>query len=251
MLPLLKLARSGLEVAIQDAVRHLIEEFKLTPEEAERKNKSGETTIYNRTGHAKLKLRREGLIEQPRHGVFRITCRGRELLANPPAEITRGLLMEWYPGRRSGEERREVKTWIFQGNPDEFDLDGYLASRPGQVPWLVTRYASEIAVGDRVYIWPNQGAQRAVAGVVAEGIVTAAPAMRDEDPAAVPLLADRRPPRERRADACAHAPGQGSGPARGSPGGLVCGGPCTSRPAEHPDANGDELPHHPRARPSA
>ena len=74
---------------------------------------------------------------------------------------------------------------IFQGNPDEFDLDGYLASRPGEVAWLVTRYASEIAVGDHVYVWRNQGTQHAVAGVVAEGIVTASPALRDEDPAAV------------------------------------------------------------------
>jgi hypothetical protein len=78
-----------------------------------------------------------------------------------------------------------MQTWVFQGNPDEFDIDGYLASRPSQVIWLVTRYASEIAVGDRVYIWRNQGAQRAVAGVVAEGVVTAPPTMRSEDPNAI------------------------------------------------------------------
>jgi hypothetical protein len=64
-----------------------------------------------------------------------------------------------------------VETWIYQGNPDEFDLDG-------QVPWLVTRYAAEIAVGDPVYLWRNQGTQCAIAGVVAQGIVIAAPAMR-------------------------------------------------------------------------
>jgi hypothetical protein len=86
-----------------------------------------------------------------------------------------------------------MQAWIFQGNPDEFDLDGYLASRPGQVTWLVRRYASEIAVGDHVYVWRNQGSQRAVAGVVAEGIVTAAPAMRDEDPAAVPFWRTQAP----------------------------------------------------------
>ena len=26
-----------------------------------------------------------------------------------------------------------MQTWIFQGNPDEYDIDGYLASRPAQV----------------------------------------------------------------------------------------------------------------------
>ena len=78
-----------------------------------------------------------------------------------------------------------METWIFQGNPDEFDMDGYLASRPAQVVWLVTRYPSEIAVGDRVYLWRNQGKQHAIAGVVGEGIVTAAPELRSEDPSAV------------------------------------------------------------------
>jgi len=38
-----------------------------------------------------------------------------------------------------------MQTWIFQGNPDEFDLDGYLASRPGQVPWA----CDPLRFGDR------------------------------------------------------------------------------------------------------
>lgn len=44
-----------------------------------------------------------------------------------------------------------MRTWVFQGNPEDFDIDGYLGSRPAQVVWLVTWYASEIAIGDRVY----------------------------------------------------------------------------------------------------
>jgi hypothetical protein len=74
-----------------------------------------------------------------------------------------------------------MQTWLFQGNPDDFDMDGYLASRPGHPVWLVTRYASEIVIGDRVYIWRNQGTRGAIAGVVAEAIVTAAPTVRAED----------------------------------------------------------------------
>ena len=62
-----------------------------------------------------------------------------------------------------------------QGNPDDFDIDGYLASRPSQVFWLVTRYASEMAPGDRVYLWRNQGQAKAVAGIIAETIVSEAP----------------------------------------------------------------------------
>src|SRR5262249_4760029 len=65
---------------------------------------------------------------------------------------------------------------------DDYDIDGYLASRPAQVVWLVTRYASEMRVGDRVYLWRNQGKQNAVPGVVAEAIITGAPEFRNEDP---------------------------------------------------------------------
>jgi len=73
-------------------------------------------------------------------------------------------------------------TWIFQGNPDDYDIDAYLSSRPAQLVWLVSRYASEIAVGDRVYLWRNQGKQSAIPGFVAEAIVTTAPELRGEDP---------------------------------------------------------------------
>jgi EVE domain/HNH endonuclease len=81
-----------------------------------------------------------------------------------------------------------MRTWIFQGNPDDFDIDGYLATRPVELPWLVTRYADQIAVGDRVYIWRAQGsAQGNTAGVIAEAEVIAAPALRPESPDAVPF----------------------------------------------------------------
>jgi hypothetical protein len=80
-----------------------------------------------------------------------------------------------------------MQTWIFQGNPDEFDIDGYLASRPAQVVWLVSRYAAEIANGDRVYLWRNKGQLNAIAGVVAEGIVIATPQLRAEDRDALPF----------------------------------------------------------------
>lgn len=75
-----------------------------------------------------------------------------------------------------------MQTWIFQANPDEYDIDAYLASRPAQLVWLAVRYASEIAVGDRVYLWRNQGKQNAIPGIVAEAIVTASPQLRGEDP---------------------------------------------------------------------
>jgi hypothetical protein len=46
-----------------------------------------------------------------------------------------------------------MAAWIFQANPDVFDIDGYLDSCSGDFYWLVTRYKDQLALGDKVYIW--------------------------------------------------------------------------------------------------
>jgi hypothetical protein len=78
-----------------------------------------------------------------------------------------------------------MRTWVFQANPDDFDVDGYLATQPAEFPWLVTRYADDIAVGDRVYVWRTQGKQKVDAGVIAEAEVIGPTALRPESPDAV------------------------------------------------------------------
>jgi hypothetical protein len=80
-----------------------------------------------------------------------------------------------------------VQTWIFQGNPDQFDLDAFLGTAPTQLPWLVTRYAQQIAVGDRVFIWRTQGSAKAVPGVIAEATVVAPTMPRPESADASPF----------------------------------------------------------------
>lgn len=62
-------------------------------------------------------------------------------------------------------------AWIFQGNPKRFDVDDYLARYPELIYWRVPRYKSEIALGDRVFIW-RAGSE---SGVVASGVVVETP----------------------------------------------------------------------------
>ncbi len=83
-----------------------------------------------------------------------------------------------------------MQTWIFQGNPDQFDLDAYLGTSPTQLPWLVTRYSQQIEVGDRVFIWRTQGSAKAVAGVIAEATVVAPTMPRPESADAAPFWRD-------------------------------------------------------------
>ena len=63
-------------------------------------------------------------------------------------------------------------SWIFQGNPEIYDLEAYLESYPELIYWRTPKYAGRIAVGDRAYIW-RSGAS---AGAIAVGTVVEAPA---------------------------------------------------------------------------
>lgn len=72
-----------------------------------------------------------------------------------------------------------MATWIFQGNPDRFDMDGYVAAGLPQICWTLKRYADQIAVGDEVYLWRSAGSGRgkegAEAGIFALARVSSEP----------------------------------------------------------------------------
>jgi len=80
-----------------------------------------------------------------------------------------------------------MRTWIFQGNPDTFDIDGYLGEAVGEILWRVVRYADEIRIGDSVYIWKSQGSEKDSAGIVAECEVVEQPRPQLDDPIAMPF----------------------------------------------------------------
>ena len=62
-------------------------------------------------------------------------------------------------------------SWIFQGNPEIYDLETYLESYPELIYWRTPKYADRIAVGDRAYIWRSGDD----AGAIAVGTVVEAP----------------------------------------------------------------------------
>jgi hypothetical protein len=55
------------------------------------------------------------------------------------------------------------KTWLFQANPASYDVRRAIVELPS-VTWLVKRYANEISVGDRVYLWES-GRDGGIVGV--------------------------------------------------------------------------------------
>ncbi|MFL9931417.1 restriction endonuclease [Paraburkholderia sp. RL18-103-BIB-C] len=87
ILPVLRTAET-VEMKISDVVESLADNFRLTEEERSELLPSGkQTTFANRVHWAKSYLGKAGLVELTRRAHFRITDRGREVLANPPVRI--------------------------------------------------------------------------------------------------------------------------------------------------------------------
>ena len=87
MLPVLRSSEAG-EVKISDVVQSLADKFQLTDDERSELLPSGkQTTFANRAHWAKSYLGKAGLVELTKRAHFKITDRGRKVLANPPERI--------------------------------------------------------------------------------------------------------------------------------------------------------------------
>src|SRR5690242_10534490 len=70
-----------------------------------------------------------------------------------------------------------MTTWIFQCNPDRYDLPGALRESSVET-WLANQSRSEIKAGDSVYLWET-GKE---AGVLAVATVISDPAVMPQSP---------------------------------------------------------------------
>jgi hypothetical protein len=78
-------------------------------------------------------------------------------------------------------------NFIFQGNPDRFDIDGYLAQAKGRISWLMTSSYKEITAGDQVFISRARGSKRLYEsyGIIAECVAEGSASIRSDDPNAM------------------------------------------------------------------
>jgi hypothetical protein len=89
--------------------------------------------------------------------------------------------------------------WIFQGNPKKYDIDDYLSRYPELIYWRTPRYAADISLGDRAFIWRAGDESGAVAiGTVVE-LPTPANEVRHPEALGDDLwLAEKPDPQERK-----------------------------------------------------
>jgi restriction system protein len=107
MLPLLKcLADDGAKTN-EEIVTCLIRHFQLTDEEVNALLESGKQRVFgNRIAWAKSYLKQAGLVESPERGIYRITKKGVELLADNLERINIKLLLR-YPEFREFRGKRD------------------------------------------------------------------------------------------------------------------------------------------------
>lgn len=96
MLPLLEFSGDENEHALRDAVAFLADEFKLTDDERKEFLPSGAQRLFNnRVTWVSTYLRKSGLLESIKRGVFQITQRGKDALAKNPDRIDRKYLEQF------------------------------------------------------------------------------------------------------------------------------------------------------------
>lgn len=74
-----------------------------------------------------------------------------------------------------------MTTWIFQGNPKTFDIDGYLRASAGTIQWRVAHSATQMKPGDQVFLWRSGGEADEPAGIIADGILLEQPHLQRSD----------------------------------------------------------------------
>ena len=88
MLPLLRAIADEKEHSLGEVVESVSDAFGLSPEERQQLLPSGQSTVIrNRAGWARTYLKKAGLIESTRRGFFRISERGRAVLASNPSRV--------------------------------------------------------------------------------------------------------------------------------------------------------------------
>lgn len=88
MRPVLAAAADGLEHNINEVIARLAAEFRLTDEELDEMQPSGRQTVFmNRVHWARTYLDKAGAIARTRRSHFKITERGKQLLATCPSRV--------------------------------------------------------------------------------------------------------------------------------------------------------------------
>jgi restriction system protein len=87
--PILAFAQDGSEKSIRDAIAAVAKQLLLTEDDLNQLQPSGRDTVFENRAHwARTYLEKAGAIKKTRRSHFKITERGKKLLADNPISIT-------------------------------------------------------------------------------------------------------------------------------------------------------------------
>jgi restriction system protein len=147
MLPLLKIAEDGKEHTQSEVRDILASQFQLTDTERNQMLPSGRQARFsNRVAWSIVYLRKAGLLENSRRGIFHITKEGLKLLKSNPAKIDIKLLLrypgiqEWHgPSRKIEDNYLEIAESSSSQTPEEVLEDSYQELRRSLAQELLDR----------------------------------------------------------------------------------------------------------------
>lgn len=131
MLPLLKFASDKREHSIQNAIEDLASFFKVSEAELQELLPSGQQKIFdNRVGWARTYLKKAGLLDSSKRGVFTITEKGLEVFKSNPPKINVAFLRQYpefveFQTVKKGSKEIEDGEVSVQQTPEESLEYGY------------------------------------------------------------------------------------------------------------------------------
>lgn len=131
MLPLLKYAADNKEHKLADAVEDLSDQFGLTAEERrELLPSKTQEVIFNRIGWARTYMKKAGLLEDIRRGVFKITERGQAVLGENLERLSTKYLRKFdefneFQKKHNEKDSKSENDVISEATPEEMLEAGY------------------------------------------------------------------------------------------------------------------------------
>lgn len=131
MLPLLKYAADNKEHKLADAVEDLSNQFGLTAEERKELLPSKtQEVIFNRIGWARTYMKKSGLLEDTRRGVFKITERGQAVLGENLERLSTKYLRKFdefneFQRKHNEKDSKSENDVISDATPEEMLEAGY------------------------------------------------------------------------------------------------------------------------------
>lgn len=131
MLPLLKYAADNKEHKLADAVEDLSDQFGLTEEERKELLPSKtQEVISNRIGWARTYMKKAGLLEDTRRGVFKITERGHAVLGENLERLSTKYLRKFdefneFQRKHNEKDSKSENDVISDATPEEMLEAGY------------------------------------------------------------------------------------------------------------------------------